>query len=136
MHFRSLSILSDQLLSQVAREPGRPHYTEATFERKLARCRQRAPRLPPGSFDVPYDFLLAREWAAIIGLAGLTRRQMEVLILRLQGRSFEEIGGRFGHSKQGSASILRQAVVKLRRTEAGYPFVGLASVYREETRRR
>lgn len=134
MHFRSLSILADQLLARVAREPSCPHYTESTFERKLARCRQRAPRLPPGSFDVPYDFLLAREWAAIIGRAGLTRRQMEVLMLRLQGRSFEEIGGRFGHTKQGAASILRQAVVKLRRAEAAYPYVGLASVYREETR--
>jgi hypothetical protein len=129
-----LRFVADALLALCEPEPSAPFYTEPRFELRLKTDQRRAPdlaaRIPPGP-----DLALDRECRAVIRHAKLTRRQWEVVHMRLAGITFEQIGQLGGHSKQGAQNIFVAALKKIRHAFAVYPYTGLSDVYRSETRR-
>lgn len=130
-----LARTADALLSQVERDASAPHYTENTFRRKVIDANRRAFGAPYPLGGKEWHYLLRQEWREVVERARLTDRQSEVLSLRLEGRTFEEIGVRYGHSKQGAQNIYFQAAKKLVRAWADYPYRGLHQVFRDEVRR-
>ncbi len=82
-----------------------------------------------------HDALLANECREVYHRAKLTKRQSKVLEMRLGGWTFEEIGKKRGHSKQGAQHIFLQALKKLARALRVYPYKGLSEVYQDELRR-
>lgn len=129
------AFIADALLALCERSPERPYYTEFAMRGKLARADKREPlygHLLLGRRD---DALLRSECAAVFEIARLTTRQQEVLWMRLEGWTFEEIGTKRGHSKQGAQHIFVQALKKLARSFRTYPYQGLSEVYRRETKR-
>ena len=135
MYIDQLSYDADRLLSSVDRNPQRPHYRDDTFRRKLTKARQYEAKLPPGFHSRRPTYLVEKEWKAILDRANLTGNQLHVVSLRLEGHTFESIGRRRGHSKQGAQNIFYQAAKKLVEAWTSYPFRGLADVYEDETRR-
>ena len=83
----------------------------------------------------PSDHLFLTECLAIVERAHLTKRQAEVLSLRLEGYTFEQIGQHRGHTKQGAQRIFMQALKKIRRSVHVYRYRGLGEVYRFEVLR-
>ncbi len=130
-----LSLLADAILAPLDRDPERPCYREDSFRRKLLEANRRAMGLPAPPSGREADALLESEWADIVAAADLTEVQTDVLSLRLAGFTFEEIGQRRGHTKQGAQNIFFQGAKKLARAWHGYPYRGLAQVYRDEVRR-
>jgi hypothetical protein len=106
-----LSFVADALLALCERGSERPWYSEEGMR------------------------VLSRECHDVFCRAGLTRRQSVVLLQRLEGWTFEEIGRAVGGSKQGAQHVFVQAVKKIARAFRVYPFKGLSEVYRWETRR-
>ncbi|MBS1721939.1 MAG: hypothetical protein JSS66_02910 [Armatimonadetes bacterium] len=135
MRTKTLLREADVLLARVGRDPLAPHYSEDSFRRKIEESNRRALLLPLPYGGKEWNYLLQREWAEVIEAAQLTERQLQVLALRLEGLTFEEIGLRWGHSKQGAQNIFFQGAKKLVRAWMEYPYRGLASVFREEVRR-
>ena len=135
MKMPEVSLLADALLSQVPRDPASPHYTEESFRRKLCNQHRRE-----GSLPLPMERqgaleLYRNEWAEVTENACLTDRQAEVVQMRLNGHTFEQIGQEFNHSKQGAQNIFFQATKKLARAWVSNPYRGLPAVYDEECRR-
>lgn len=127
--------IADALLALCEKPADRPYYSEEGMRAKLRKAQQREPiygHLLGGKQDDP---ILKEECVEVFDLANLTVRQTEVLWMRLEGYTFEEIGKSGGHSKQGAQNIFVQALKKLSRAFRVYPFRGLSDVYREETRR-
>lgn len=135
MKRQDLGFVADALLTLCERDRDAPHYTERSFESKLLVARRREPRLAHLAMGRSAHPLLCSEVEAIIAEANLTDRQKTVCRLRMQGRTFEEIGRLGGHTKQGAQSIFSQAIKKLVRAQDVYPFRGLSEVYRDEVRR-
>lgn len=131
-----LRMFVDLMLGQCDRDPEAPHYTESTFRRKLIEAKKRDARLPSRQVDPSDEYLVRREWTEIVRDANLTQSQFAVFELRAQGWTFEEIGLSRGHSKQGAQSIFVQALKKVLLSRERLEFVGIAEIYREETRRR
>ena len=77
--------------------------------------------------------MMRQDWREILEMARLTARQREVFCLRAMGHTYEEIGRKNGHTKQGAQNIFLQAVKKIRAAYYVYPYAGLAQVYREQT---
>lgn len=130
-----LARLSDQYLKAIPRDPEMPHYTEDGFRCKLRQAHKRErttvlPRRPESQL-----YLIRKEWMYILQNSRLTCRQIEVVRLRLAGKTFEEIGAMSGCTKQAVLNVLQQASKKIRATQDQYPYEGLAEIYREETRR-
>jgi DNA-binding CsgD family transcriptional regulator len=132
---RSLSYLADCLLSEADRDPHYPFYTEDSYRRKIGKSAERDRKFSPRTPEPAFDRVTRREWREILLAARLTQRQHEIVVRRLAGWTFEEIGRRYGHTKQGSESIWRQAKRKIIAAHASYRYVGLAEVYRSEVRR-
>lgn len=130
-----LSQAADALLSKVERDPSAPHYSEDSFRRKVDDSNRRTHLLPLPLGGKESNYLLQSEWADVVEASCLTRRQCEVFAMRLAGHTFEQIGLRHGHSKQGAQNIFFQAAKKLARAWVHYPYRGLAQVFREEVRR-
>lgn len=130
-----LGRLADRILARCPRDPDAPHYSEETFRRKLRLAAAREARLPPRPAQPAREYLWKVEWEAIFDLAELTGAQARVLAWRLDGWTFEEIGRRRGHSKQGAQSVFRQALRKVLAARERYRYTGLSDVYRSETRR-
>lgn len=80
-------------------------------------------------------YLRRRDFERAVESAGLTERQREVFLARTSGDTWEEIGKRHGHSKQGACKIFGQAMKKVRKALRENPFRGLATVYRQEVTR-
>lgn len=135
MSTHSLTQASDQYLARVQRDPNSPHYGESSFKRKIENSNRRALNLPLPLGGKESNYLLQEEWADVIKAASLTERQLTVLMLRLEGNTFEHIGVLGGHSKQGAQNIFFQAAKKLVRAWMEYPYRGLDQVFREEVRR-
>lgn len=135
MNRENLSTRTEILLSSIERDSSAPHYTEATFQRKVATSNRRAMDLPLPISGKEANYLLQREWADVIENALLTERQLAVLCLRLEGHTFEDIGRIGGHTKQGAQNIFFQAAKKLVRAWMEYPYRSLAQVYKDEVRR-
>lgn len=132
---RQLSYVADTLLALVPRDKEFPHYSEHSFQRKLIQSAQRDRGVKLRACEPGWAYLLDKEWAAVVAAAKLTPRQKEVFLLRLTGWTFESIGQKGGHTKQGAQSIFLQAVKKITRSMDSYPYLGLADVYRQENRR-
>ncbi len=131
-----LSFVADALLALCEREPDAPFFTEDGFEAKMMRIRQRESTSAGELVSGRRDAMLVIECRDVMRAAGLTPRQREVLDLRLEGFTFEEIG-RFGRTtKQGAMSVFIQAIKKVSRTFKAYPYAGLSEVYRSEVKRR
>ncbi len=130
-----LSLVADALLATLDRDPRCPAYSEEAWERKERLAQRREPqiRMPPS--EQAFDWLFLREWADILRSARLTKGQTEVFLLRAAGHTFESIGARRGHTKQGSLNIFLQAVKKIRRARNVYRYAGLSQVYRDEVKR-
>jgi len=128
-----LSLMADQLLRSIPRDPDAPHYTEDSFRCKLwtAQRRARSLRLPPPPASQLY--LIKREWAVVFRNAKLTCRQQEVVSYRMAGKTLEEIGAISGCSRQAILNVLHQACRKILRAQENYPYEGLAQVYEQET---
>lgn len=131
-----LSFVADALLALCERETEAPFYTEGGFEAKLKRLRSRETDWAGELVAGRGDRMLAVECRDVMRAAGLTLRQREVLDLRLEGYTFEEIGRRGRTTKQGAMNIFVQALKKITRTFRAYPYAGLSEVYRSEVKRR
>lgn len=136
MKNHELSYAADRLLSQVPRKPDEPHYVEDTFQRKLQLAWFRDPRAPEPPRDPTNTYLLQTEWADIFRRAKLTARQQDVVRLRIQGKTFEEIGNRTGCSKQAVLNVLKQAAKKIVQSMESYPYSGISEVYRDELKKK
>ena len=131
-----LSFVADALLALCERERDAPYFTEDGFEAKLMRIRHRETHSAGELVAGRGDQMLAIECRDVMRAAGLTARQREVLDLRLEGFTFEEIG-QFGRTtKQGAMRVFVQALKKVSRTFRAYPYAGLSEVYRSEVKRR
>lgn len=135
MNRLELFLVADRILADIPRDPASPHYLEETFRKKLQLAEIREPKLRIRQTDPSEAYLIQREWASILRSAGLTARQREVVTLRLEGKTFEEIGRRSGCTKQAILNILRQAGKKIGVHCDVYPYAGLTEVYRAEMKR-
>jgi hypothetical protein len=131
-----LSFVADALLAMCESERDAPFYTENGFEAKLQRIRRRETHSASELISGRGDRMLAVECRDVLKDAGLTPRQWEVLDLRLEGFTFEEIGGFSRTSKQAAMNVFIQALKKVSRTFRAYPYAGLSEVYRSEVKRR
>lgn len=131
-----LSFVADALLALCARERDAPFYTTDGYEAKLRRLKSRERETAGELVSGRVDSLLGIECRDVLQGAGLTARQREVLDLRLEGFTFEEIGQMGRTTKQGAMSVFVQALKKVSRTFAEYRYAGLSEVYRSEVRRR
>jgi len=129
------AFVADALLALCERDRDAPFFSEEELRlRKLYENQQEVFGTQLPLINGP-DWLLRDECLEIYRGAQLTKRQATVLQKRLAGFTFEEIGLRSGHSKQGAQSVFIQAIKKLARSCAVYRYVGLSEVYRRETRR-
>ena len=131
-----LSFVADALLALCVPEKDAPFCTEDGFEAKLQRWRWREGGAADEIAARRVDSMLAVECRDVVRGAGLTPRQREVLELRLEGFTFEEIGTFGRTTKQGAMSVFVQALKKISRTFRDYPYAGLSEVYRSEVKRR
>ncbi|MFY9233249.1 MAG: hypothetical protein WAO58_02195 [Fimbriimonadaceae bacterium] len=129
------AFVADALLTICENESEAPFYTDQIFKTKLKQSANRESIFDHLVRRSGNDELMRSECDGIIEKARLTARQERVLSLKLAGHTFDEIGRRSGHSKQGAQSIFSQALKKLVRSIRVYPYVGLSDVYRLETRR-
>lgn len=130
-----LSFLADALLALCERDAERPCYSEHGIKVKQRLAAMRDHRYAHCLLPQSADPLLRHECNDVFARASLTDRQANVLLRRLDGWTFEEIGREAGHSKQGAQHIFVQAMKKLTLTFRVYPFKGLSDVYRWETHR-
>ena len=135
MYKAPLSQIADDLLRSVPRDPGAPHYIEDSFRRKLDDATRRESNMALPRVRLGALYLYQQEWADISERACLTKRQHQVVSLRLEGYTFEQIGDNFGTTKQGAARVFFQGAKKLAKAWLDYPYRGLPAVYDEETSR-
>lgn len=133
--YEKLSYVADSLLSLVERDKSCPHYSEESFQRKLNLASQREKKQEILIPDPAVTYLLDKEWKQIIRDAKLTKTQLEVLMLKLRGWTFEAIGELRGHTKQGAQSIFSRASKKIRVAYCVYQHTGMSEIYRNETNR-
>ncbi len=123
------------LLSLAEKPSDSPFVAEKTLKLKIEADRRNEARLPRPSESESSRYLLAREWSCAMLGAKLTQRQTVVVSMRLDGRTFEEIGARCGHTKQAAQRIFIQGAKKLALAYRNYPYRGLSEVYRTELKR-
>jgi len=131
-----LSFVADALLAMCEPEPDAPFFTEDGFEAKLQRARRRESHSAGELISARGDRMLGVECRDVLRAAGLTPRQQEVLDLRLEGFTFEEIGNFSRTSKQAAMNVFVQALKKVSRTFRAYRYAGLSEVYGSEVKRR
>lgn len=131
----TLGFVAEALLALCEKDRTSPHYSEDVLHQKLKLANKREPLFGSIASRLGNDVLLQSECKSVLESANLTTRQSEVIGLRLDGWTFEDIGRAGGCTKQGAQRVFVQALKKLTRTFEKYPFAGLSEVYREETRR-
>jgi len=131
----TLGYIADKLLATAERDSSAPGYTDNTFRRKLNLAHHRESRLPLPRTREGTAYLLQREWIEVTERARLTPKQILVMQLRLEGETFDSIGRKYGHTKQGAQRIYVQGAKKLARAWLTNPHRGLPAVYDQETRR-
>lgn len=135
MYKPPLSQLADDILRTVPRDAEAPHYMEDSFRRKLEEAGRRESQMGLPRVRLGSIYLYRQEWADITERACLTRRQLQVVTLRLEGHTFEQIGEKYGTSKQGASRVFFQGAKKLAKAWLEYPYRGLPAAYEEETSR-
>jgi|GEM_PF-6689911 DNA-binding CsgD family transcriptional regulator len=130
-----IAFVADALLALSRPDPQRPTYDEwRPFPRQVPTT----PLDAVWNVIAPYPvsaYFDRQECAALLELARLTPSQEEVLAMRLEGFTFEQIGRRRSITKQGVQKVFIAALKKLRVAWRVYPLRGLAEVYRAEIRR-
>lgn len=136
---RNIHTEIDRLLSQAKRSPDAPFYTDTGFQRKLERIKNRE-----RSFASVHLLYLPRakrervqkaEIEQAVSQAELTTKQKQIVLDRLCGMTWEEIGRNYGSSKQNVAKIFQRAMKKVRYALSTNPFRGLHEVYWQEVTR-
>lgn len=130
-----VSLIADALLDCIERDTDAPHYREDRFRRKLQTAHERELRLPLPETGLEAREILRQQWNEVVDGAGLTDRQLEVVGMRLEGFTFEQIGSVRGTSKQGAQNVFFQAAKKLVKAWMEYPYRGLDEVYKGEVQR-
>lgn len=130
-----LAFAADALLDLCAEDARAPYYKEEYLRVKMERESAREPLYEQLVPRTGASEILRRECAALISRAGLTERQMRILGLKLDGRTFGEIATRLGTSRQGAQQVFSQGIKKIARAWRVYPYAGLSDVYRREARR-
>lgn len=130
-----LAFVADALLAICETEKRPPYYADQALKLKILADQHREPVFESLARRTGHDEMLRRECEAIMDKARLTDRQHQVLAMKLEGHTFEDIGRRGGHTKQGAQSIFSAALKKIMRAFRVYPYVGLSDVYRGEIRR-
>jgi len=133
--FQDVAEEATRLIATCEQNREAPFYSESTFSRRLRYAAQRQSRIPFRSRDPGVDYLRRQEWQRIVDRARLTPKQQAVIVARLNGWTFEEIGRRFGHTKQAAQNVFRQAAAKLVRAWNDEPLTGMADAYREDLKR-
>jgi DNA-binding NarL/FixJ family response regulator len=131
----NVSLIADALLACIERDADAPHYREDRFRRKLQDAHERELRLPIPPCGAEAREILRHQWDEVTQAANLTERQLEVVRMRLDGYTFEQIGQLRGASKQGAQNVFFQAAKKLVKAWLEYPYRGLDDVYRGEVQR-
>ena len=129
------SFVADALLALCGESQGAPFLLNDHFEIKAKADRRTDWFLEMANVRRPSDVLFQEECRAIVRKAELTNNQAEVLDLRLNGLSFDQIGRRRGKTRQAVMKIFLQAIKKIGRVIRVYPYAGLSDVYRYEVRR-
>lgn len=138
-HFVDPEALADLLLRLAGRDEQYPAYPESRNVQRELIDAQRAAQLAPLHHNLQSDavhFLRRREIALMLASTSLTPRQREVVELFLLGYTFEEIGQRWGISKQAANKLFLRACDAIRRIWTQHPVCGLAQTYSESTLRR
>jgi len=135
MDNEQIAFVADALLALCEGSTDRPFYSDARLQQKRLAAERRDPIYAQLIGGRPHDLLLEEECRDVLCQARLTERQSIVLGMRLDGFTFEEIGRRRGHTKQGAMRIFVQALKKIARSFRVYPFRGISEVYRNEVRR-
>lgn len=125
----------EQFIGSIERDKEYPHYREEIFLRKTRNADRRDKQQTPSSGLRPSIYLWESEWRDVIENAGLTETQAEVMAMRLEGQTLEEIGQRRGHSKQAAMNIYQQAARKVAQAWMEYSYRGLARMYQEDVMR-
>jgi hypothetical protein len=131
-----LSFVADALLALCQPDCDRPYFDDIALQKKIESARRNDSRFVARlASKATGGDLLASECADILIEARLTCRQLDVFQLRMQGYTFEEIGGRGLNTKQAAQAVFVQALKKLARCYAVYRYEGLHEVYESERRR-
>lgn len=130
-----ISFVADALLALCEKDSSAPFYSEGVLDIKIRRAERRARPLAEFLLRREDEGMLAHEWSDALRRADLTENQREVLEMRLNGRTFDEIGRRRCTTKQGAQRVFVHALKKLVRAWDVYPYQGLSDVYRSEIRR-
>jgi DNA-binding NarL/FixJ family response regulator len=130
-----LSYIADALLALCQRDRSAPFYSETGFATKLRLAEKRENALFHLLERREDGGLLAQECREVLDAANLTKRQRMILDLRLEGRTFDEIGQRYGVTRQGVQRVFVQGLKKIARSLYVYQFAGLSEVYQSEVRR-
>lgn len=127
---------ADRILAAIVRDD-RPHYKTERIVQKARNDRRRCKDL--SLVTLPRCeaalFIRRRTIRRVLDASKLTRRQVEVLLAKVHGETWLQIGRRFGYSKQAAQGIFKQAICKVRRAWEAYPYAGLEEVYRKEVGR-
>lgn len=135
MHTENLAFVAEALLALCDKDDRAPFYSERAMRRKEDLASRRDPLHAQLALGRPSDSILSGECRDVVRSASLTERQMEIINLRLDGYTFEEIGRQRGCTKQGAQHVFVQALKKLDRAFDVYPYRGLSEIYRFEVRR-
>jgi hypothetical protein len=140
MNTNDLSFVADALLALCGNDREQPYYSERYLDTKIRRdrrleCPQAENTLAAVSRGSAPFRLLVDECRDVLAVAKLTNCQLEVLTMRLEGATFEDIGRRRGCTKQGAQRVFVKSLKKLASAFRVYPYRGLSEVYRQETRR-
>jgi hypothetical protein len=130
-----LSFVAEALIALCERSDSRPCYSDEGLKIKLKRAEWKDPIYGHLVRHQGEDPLLQKECDDVFTIARLTRRQSDVLLQRLEGWTFDEIGQAGKHTKQAAQNIFVQALKKIARAFRVYAYKGLSDVYRQETRR-
>jgi hypothetical protein len=137
-HVVDLEVLSDLLLRLAGRDERYPAYPESRNAQREAADEQRASQLHFLHRHLQRDavgFLRQREIALMLQQASLTERQREAVELYLCGYTFEEMGHRWGISKQAAHKLFLRACEAIRSRWQQHPLCGLTRTYAECTLR-
>lgn len=135
MHTENLAFVAEALLALCDNDDRAPFYSERNMRRREDLASRRDPLHSKLARAQATDSLLDGECRDVVQSARLTDRQLEIVNLRLEGYTFEEIGRKRGCTKQGVQHVFVQALKKLDRAFDVYPYRGLSEIYRFEVRR-
>ncbi|HMS54369.1 MAG TPA: sigma factor-like helix-turn-helix DNA-binding protein [Fimbriimonadaceae bacterium] len=135
MNELDLKFVADTLLSLCEAPPDAPFLHERKLVRRQAREEEGEVIYVNFASGRRYDELMRGECMAIFEQAKLTERQRDVVVMKLDGWTFQEIAESKRTTKQSVHTCFLHGIKKLRRALHVYPYTGLSEVYRAELKR-